>query len=132
MIRHSVLVVDDDLDIRSALIDVLEDHGFEAEGAINGRDALDKLQAAGEKKPCLIVLDLMMPVMDGIAFRAEQLNTPELATIPVVVVSAYREIADQAILKITDFLRKPLNIDDLIAAVRRYCDPPTTPMPSPA
>ena len=132
MIKHSVLVVVDDVDIRSALIDVLMDNGFEASGAINGRDALDKLQAAGEKKPCLIVLDLMMPVMDGIAFRAEQLNTPELATIPVVVVSAYREIADQAILKITDFLRKPLNIDDLIAAVRRYCDPPTTPMPSPA
>ena len=132
MIKHSVLVVDDDLDIRSALIDVLEDHGFEAKGAINGRDALDKLQAAGEEKPCLIVLDLMMPVMDGIAFRAEQLRRPELATIPVVVVSAYREIADQAMMKITDFLRKPLNIDDLIAAVRRYCDPPDTPMPYPA
>ena len=92
MIKHSVLVVDDDLDIRSALIDVLEDHGFEAKGAINGRDALDKLQAAGEEKPCLIVLDLMMPVMDGRAFRETQLGKPALAGIPVLIISAYRDI----------------------------------------
>ncbi|MCA1825858.1 MAG: response regulator [Myxococcales bacterium] len=131
---HSVLVVDDDVDIRAALIDVLEDHGFEAVGAINGKDALDKLRAAPEEeKPCLIVLDLMMPVMDGATFRDEQLKSPDLASIPVVVVTAYRDIADQARMKITDFLRKPLNIDDLIAAVKRYCDPlATMPSPSPA
>jgi CheY-like chemotaxis protein len=121
---HSVLVVDDDLDIRSAMIDVLEEHGFNATGAINGRDALDQLRATpGERKPCLIVLDLMMPVMDGVAFRTEQLKSPELAAIPVLVVTAHRDIADQALMRITDFLRKPLNIEDLMAAVRRYCDP---------
>ena len=129
---HSVLVVDDDLDIRSAMIDILEEHGFEATGAINGKDALDKLRASpDEKRPCLIVLDLMMPVMDGVTFRTEQLKSPELASIPVVVVTAYREIADVAIMKINDFLRKPLNIDDLIAAAKRYCDPLGT-MPAPA
>jgi CheY-like chemotaxis protein len=120
--KHSVLVVDDDIDIRSALIEVLEDHGYVAIGAVNGRDALEKLRRDTVPKPCLIVLDLMMPVMDGPSFRAEQLRTPELASIPVVVVSAYREIIDHA-LQITDFLRKPLDIDDLMAAVQRYCDP---------
>ena len=121
---HSVMVVDDDLDIRAALIDVLQDNGFHAVGAVNGKDALDQLHATPqEQKPCLIVLDLMMPVMDGVTFRAEQLKSPEIASIPVVVVTAYREIADQALMKITDYLRKPLNIDDLITAVRRYCDP---------
>ncbi|MGZ6143543.1 MAG: response regulator [Myxococcales bacterium] len=119
---HQVLVVEDDADIRTALIDVLNEHGYEAVGAINGLDALEKLRAPQERKPCLIVLDLMMPVMDGRAFREEQLNTPELAAIPVVVVSAYRDIIDQA-LRITEFLRKPLNVDDLVAAARRYCDP---------
>ena len=116
---HQVLVVEDDADIRSALIDALNDHGYVAIGAVNGKDAYDKLRSA-VAKPCLIVLDLMMPVMDGRAFRELQLQTPELASIPVVVVSAYREIADQA-LRITDFLRKPLSIDDLLATVRRYC-----------
>jgi CheY-like chemotaxis protein len=118
------MVVDDDVDIRSAVIDVLEDNGFAAFGAVNGKDALDKLRSAPEQeKPCLIVLDLMMPVMDGATFRAEQLKSPDIAAIPVVVVTAYREIADQARMKIDSFLRKPLNIDDLITAVRRHCDP---------
>ncbi len=117
---HQVLVVEDDTDIRAALIDVLNEHGYVAVGAINGQDALDKLRA--QQKPCVIVLDLMMPVMDGRTFREKQLDTPELASIPVVVVSAYREMLDQA-LRIKDVLRKPLDIDDLVAAVRRHCDP---------
>ena len=119
---HHVLVIEDDSDIRTALIDVLNEHGYEAVGAINGLDALQKLRAPQEKKPCVIVLDLMMPVMDGRAFREEQLNSPELASIPVVVVTAYRDIIDQA-MRITDFLRKPLDLDDLVATVRRYCAP---------
>ena len=119
---HHVLVIEDDSDIRTALIDVLNEHGYEAVGAVNGLDALEKLRAPQEKKPCLIVLDLMMPVMDGRAFREEQLNSPELASIPVVVVTAYRDIIDQA-MRITDFLRKPLDVDDLVATVRRYCAP---------
>ncbi len=118
---HPVLVVEDDADIRVALMDVLEEHGYEAVGAVNGLDALEKLKA-GALKPCLIVLDLMMPVMDGRAFREQQLQDSALAPIPVVVVSAYREIADQA-LRITEFLRKPLDVDELVQAVRRYCRP---------
>ena len=116
---HPILIVEDDADIRVALMDVLEEHGYEPVGAVNGLDALEKLRE-GALKPCLIVLDLMMPVMDGRAFREEQLREPALAQIPVVVCSAYREIADQA-LRLTEFLRKPLDVDDLVAAVRRYC-----------
>ncbi len=67
-----------------------EDHGYAAVGAANGKDALDKLVARA-LEPALIVLDLMMPVMDGRTFRDEQLRDPDLARIPVIVVSAFRE-----------------------------------------
>ena len=117
---HPVLIVDDDTDIRTALVDVLEEHGYEAISAVNGRDALNKLRQA-EPKPCLIVLDLMMPVMDGRSFREEQLKTPEFADIPVVVVTAYRDVTDD--LRGTDFLKKPVDLEDLLAAARKHCNP---------
>jgi CheY-like chemotaxis protein len=124
---HPVLIVEDDADIRVALMDVLEEAGYQPVGAVNGLDALEKLRQ-GALKPCLIVLDLMMPIMDGRAFREQQLREPALASIPVVVCSAYREITDQT-LRVAEFLRKPLDVDDLVEAVRRYCRPDA---PSPA
>jgi len=122
---HRVLVVDDDTEIRDSLMEVLRDHGYEVLGASNGRDALDKLQGAGESLPCMIFLDLMMPVMDGAAFREEQLRQPELAAIPVVVISAYRDLADKVkAMQLSEHLGKPLRLDDLIAAARRHCPEP--------
>ena len=86
---HTVLVVEDDLDIRQALMEILDEHGFAALGARDGAEALDLLSRATEL-PCLILLDLMMPVMDGASFREAQRKDPRLASIPVVVLSAYR------------------------------------------
>jgi len=115
-----VLVVDDDRDIRDSLIELLEDHGYAAIGASNGVEAIEALRAC-EAPPCLILLDLMMPVMDGGAFRAEQLRHPAWADIPVIVISAFGDIAAQAETLATDYLRKPLATRPLLAAVQRCC-----------
>jgi CheY-like chemotaxis protein len=118
---HRVLVVEDDADIRESLIEILEESGFPTVGAANGHEALERLRGPGQA-PCLILLDLMMPVMDGISFRREQLKTPELAGIPVVVLSAYRDIEEKAKdLNVAAFVKKPLDLDDLIGVARRYC-----------
>ena len=90
-----MLVVDDDDDIRESLMDFLEEHGFEPLGARDGLDAFDKLGTA-DPQPCLIILDLMMPKMDGRTFRHKQLERASLAEIPVVVISAYRDVEQNA------------------------------------
>jgi CheY-like chemotaxis protein len=117
---HVVLVVDDDRDIRDSLVEVLEDQGYRAIGAGNGREALEALSASAEP-PCLILLDLMMPVMDGREFREEQLKNPAWTGIPVIVISAYNDVADQARSLAADHLRKPLGMRPLMDAVRRHC-----------
>lgn len=117
---HVILVVDDDRDIRDSLVEVLEDNGYRAIGAGNGREALDTLRATAEV-PCLILLDLMMPVMDGREFREEQLKNPDWTGIPVIVISAYSDVAEQARTLAVEHLRKPLAMRPLIEAVRRHC-----------
>jgi CheY-like chemotaxis protein len=114
-----VLVVDDDRDIRDSLIEVLEDHGYHATGAANGAEALAMLRTS--PRPCLILLDLMMPVMDGRGFREEQLKNPAWADIPVIVISAYGNVEDQAHELAVNFVRKPLRTRPLIEMVKRYC-----------
>jgi CheY-like chemotaxis protein len=111
-----VLVVDDDRDIRDSLIEMLEDHGYAAVGAGNGIEALEVLRTCSAP-PCLILLDLMMPVMDGREFREEQLKHAGWATIPVIVVSAYGDVEAQARALELEFMRKPLATRPLIAAV---------------
>ncbi len=107
--------------IRDSIVEFLDESGYQAVGASDGRDALDKL-AAATPRPCLILLDLMMPIMDGRSFREQQLQTPALASIPIIVFSAYRDVAKTAIdLKAAGHLEKPLNLNDLLRAVRRHC-----------
>lgn len=114
----SVLVVEDDFDLRDALVPILEYEGHRVVSAANGREALDRLQAM--PLPSLILLDLMMPVMNGEAFRAEQLRDPRLAGIPVVVVSAHPAAEEHAArMGAVACVRKPFDVDDLLAAVRR-------------
>jgi CheY-like chemotaxis protein len=120
MMSSVVLVVDDDRDIRDSLVELLVDHGYRALGASNGREALELLRSGGDQ-PCLILLDLMMPVMDGREFREEQLKNPAWTAIPVIVISAYNDVADQARALAVDHLRKPLAMRPLMDAVRRYC-----------
>ena len=118
---HRVLIVDDDPDIRDTVIEVLEEQGCEVLGAANGNEALAKLRAAPDH-PCLILLDLMMPVMDGRAFREAQLEDPAISEIPVVVISAFRDVADTAdAMGVAAHVKKPVSLKDLIALVHRYC-----------
>ena len=124
-----VLVVEDDRDIQETMIDVLEDEGFRVAAAGNGREALDYLARAAEP-PKLILLDLMMPLMDGFQFREEQRRHPEWADIPVVVLTAHLQIRDLAqSLQADDYIRKPLQLDSLFGVVRRYCLGATTGAP---
>jgi CheY-like chemotaxis protein len=121
MPAHRVLVVEDDLDIRESLMEILEDHGYEPIGAENGLEALARLREPGPH-PCLILLDLMLPKMDGRAFRQQQqLLSPELAGIPVVVISAFRDVAQIAQEMQVDLLKKPFKLTELISVAQRYC-----------
>ena len=118
---HTVLVVEDDVDIRQALMEILEEHGFAALGARDGAEALDLLSRAAEL-PCLILLDLMMPVMDGASFREAQREDPRLASIPVVVLSAYRDVDRHAApLDAVSVLRKPPSVRELVTVLRTHC-----------
>jgi CheY-like chemotaxis protein len=114
----SILLVEDDFDMRDALIPILEYEGHRVVGAANGREALDQLRAG--PKPSLILLDLMMPVMNGTEFRAELLRDPALASIPVVVVSADPAARSKAkVMGAVGCIEKPLNIDALLSQVRQ-------------
>ena len=120
---HQVLVVEDDFDIRESLMDFLEDHGYQPVGAIHGREALQKLGGA-DLRPCLIILDLMMPVMDGRMFREQQLQQPGLSEIPVLIISASKDAEWTAReLHTAGHLPKPVNLKALLRVVRDHCMP---------
>jgi CheY-like chemotaxis protein len=120
-LSHRLLIVEDDHDVREALIGLLVTLGWDCEGAVHGSDALRKLDERTEP-PCLILLDLMMPVLDGRGFREEQLRRPELAGIPVVVISAFGH-GEQAAksMRAAGFLRKPIDLRELVAVVAEHC-----------
>ena len=118
-----VLIVEDDDDIRETLIEVLEDNGFEASSAANGAEALELLRA-DHSYPNVILLDMMMPVLDGWGFRSAQLADPSLRSIPVIVLTAHASIEETArTLGATGFLRKPVRLDPLLDAIRRHAAP---------
>jgi signal transduction histidine kinase len=113
---RSLLVVEDDADIREALDGLLSMEGFRVKGCSNGREALDWLHVAG--KPDLILLDLMMPIMDGWQFRVAQKDDPELATIPVLALSA-DATAKAAAIDADAYLKKPVDYETLIDTIDR-------------
>ncbi len=113
-----ILVVDDDALIREELRDGLIDAGFATDTAPNGAEANRLLRRLGYR-PDLILLDLMMPVMDGWQFRAGQLRDPSLAPIPVLLLSAAADVRrDCAELKASGYVKKPFHMGALVAAVR--------------
>jgi CheY-like chemotaxis protein len=113
-----VLVVDDDPDIRESLREVLEDEGYSVTCVGNGRDALEHLRTAA--RPCVILLDLMMPVMDGWQFRKEQKKIPEIADIPLIVITATGK--RPVLVDAEELVMKPLDLNRLFEAIDRYCD----------
>jgi signal transduction histidine kinase len=109
-----LLLVEDDVSIRSALAEMLGDEGFTVTTADNGRDALDQLRSG--TPPDVIVLDLMMPVMDGWEFRVEQRADPLLATIPLLAMSADLSAKARAIAA-DGYVRKPIDFPDLLRQI---------------
>lgn len=113
-----ILIVEDDEDLREMMAQLLTLEGFNASTVANGREALEYLRQGD--KPDVILLDLMMPVMDGWEFRRTQQADPSLAGVPVIVLSAL----DQTRAGNVDaeaFLKKPLDFDRLLQLVRHYC-----------
>ena len=122
----NVLVVDDQDVIRETLQTALDDEGFTVECASNGREALDIL---ARWKPCVILLDLMMPVMDGWAFRAEQQRVGN--TVPIVLLSAAGELDRyQEKLNAAAIIPKPFDLDRVISAIEGVCERRATPRPA--
>ncbi len=114
-----VLVVDDDDAIRDSLSMLLEDEGYPVATASNGQEALDYLQSG--PRPCLILLDLKMPVMNGQEFRSAQQLDADISAIPVAVISAHVTTQVRAEVEADAFLPKPVDIDALLETVERYC-----------
>jgi CheY-like chemotaxis protein len=113
---NPIVIVDDDTDVREALGDALTEEGFETVLFESGRAALDFLRD-GAPHPALILLDLMMPEMNGWQFREEQLKDERLREIPVVVITASR-LSNDAI-PAREVLFKPLGLGELVDAVHR-------------
>jgi two-component system, chemotaxis family, chemotaxis protein CheY len=113
--QATVMVVEDDPDIRDSLATGLSNEGYDVIAAVNGRDALDRLEL--QAQPEVILLDLMMPVLNGFDFLVEIRKHPRWALIPVIVTSANRGY-DEGDLGTFAVLRKPLNLDLLLDLVR--------------
>lgn len=120
-----ILLIEDDFVLRGSLATVLQAEGYRVECAANALEALRRLERA--PMPSLILLDIMLPYMDGLEFRGLQRAVPALAQIPVIVITAVGvrpEIAAELDLRQTFF--KPLERQKLLDAIRRHCAPNPT------
>lgn len=113
--RDAILLVEDEPDIREALTELLEMEGYSTVASANGQEALEQLHRM--KPPCLILLDVMMPVMDGYAFMAHLRDEQPLADIPVVVTSASHHPPAGA----RAYMAKPFDMARLLAVVKQFC-----------
>jgi CheY-like chemotaxis protein len=116
----SILIVEDDALTREALTVMLQEDGYRVCGAANGQDALERLRQG--RPPDLILLDLMMPVMNGWDFMHAQMGDPSLAAIPVVICSGTSDCKQQAAaLGAAAYLKKPIEVDALLRTIRNHC-----------
>ena len=124
----NILLIEDDPDIRDTLADVLVEEGYSVGCAQDGAEGLACLRDAKDL-PALIILDLMMPVMDGITFRDEQQKNPAWSSIPVIVLSADRTSRQKAeAMGARGYLQKPFGIHHLLELVREVlCTSPVQP-----
>ncbi len=113
---HTVLVVEDEQHLREMMRDALELNGYAVVTAEHGEDALTKL--AEIEHPCLVILDLLMPVMDGPTFIAKMRARVELSSVPIIV---HTSAAGQTPAGVSRVVQKPLMFDRLLSIVREYC-----------
>ncbi len=116
MLRSKILVVEDDDDIRDSLRELLEEEGYRVDTAANGQQALIKLR--DEELPQLILLDLMMPVMDGWQFQRELRAVPTFESIPIIVISASKFSREP--LNAAAFIPKPLDAGVLLETIESF------------
>lgn len=116
----SILIVDDEFGIVEAIQDLLQDEGYATRSAFNGRQALDIL---ARERPLLVLLDDMMPVMDGQTLLSAMKRIPALSGIPVIMMSANRPDSWRE-LTCAAFLAKPFNLMQLLTVVHRFAGPP--------
>lgn len=118
--RAPILVIEDDFEFREVLRELFCLEGYEVLTAVDGADAMRQLQQGA--RPGLILLDLIMPGIDGFQFRESQKLYPELAEIPVIVISGMGGLeALNSTLGCQDVMRKPLELDVILSTVRHYC-----------
>jgi CheY-like chemotaxis protein len=117
-----IMIVEDDRDTREMLERFLELEGFQVRTAANGEEALQSLQAVGN--PCVILLDLMMPVMNGWQFREAQVRQPAHENVPVIVVTAAGPQNGIPSIDANAWLSKPVDFEQLLAAIGIFCTPP--------
>jgi CheY-like chemotaxis protein len=119
----TVMVVEDDRDSREMLCDYLERHGYRAVSAADGQEALGLLDEVASL--CLILLDLMMPIMNGWQFRDRQRAHSRFADVPVVILSAFPPSSrDSSALEVERVLTKPIDLREILKIVKSYCDIP--------
>jgi CheY-like chemotaxis protein len=131
-----ILTVDDDEDIRNSLALLLEQEGIETINAKNGRVALDYLNSIPDSKlPDLVLLDYMMPVMDGNEFCKQKTLVPRLASIPVVMMTAggnLIKVMDNVEKEAQGYLSKPMDIDSIIRIIEYFLKPQNDPSANPS
>lgn len=111
-----ILIVDDEIDIIDTFSMLFEVHGYDVIAASNGRDALALLD---DCTPDLIISDCMMPIMDGVTFRRHVQQSPRLAALPFILMSAAPDRHDLSSITVNHFLKKPFQFDELIAIVKK-------------
>ena len=116
-----ILLVEDDTEIRECVSEFLKDEGYQVATAENGAVALRYLATTSDL-PDLILLDLMMPIMDGFQFREEQMKNQTLSAIPTAMLSAHGRVEEKAkLVGLQHVLRKPIELDDLLKLTQEYC-----------
>lgn len=116
MPKKPILIVEDDRDIRENLKELLESENYSVALASNGAIALEMIRS-GQVSPCLIFLDLMMPVMDGRKFLKEFHQEPEAQSIPVVILTADVEPVEG---QVSAIIKKPVDLDAILEAIAKY------------
>jgi CheY-like chemotaxis protein len=121
-----VLIVDDDPDVRRMIRLLLETSGYETISAANGAEALERLH---ECRPCVVLLDMMMPVMDGFEFRRQQLSDPDISDVPVICLTGHYEPGQVTTQLKAPCLQKPPYFPQILDAVGARCGVAHDPAP---
>lgn len=116
--RCLVAIIEDDSEFRDMLRELLEEEKYRVVAVSNGAEALETLR--GEALPNVILLDVSMPVMDGFDFLRFRNDDPQLAAVPVVLVTNAKP-HERPTIGVNDVVRKPIDIDEILFAIKRYC-----------